>query len=101
MTVITVFLGGYFIIQGEITPGELTIFTELSWALSNPMRKLGNLINDTAALQYLRHQGHGGVLRPSPTLPTVPTPASHADMEGRDRVQERQLLIWTGRPGIV
>lgn len=47
MTVITVFLGGFFIILGEITPGELTIFTQLSWALSNPMRQLGNLINDT------------------------------------------------------
>ena len=47
MTIITVFLGGYFIILGEITPGELTIFTQLSWALSNPMRQLGNLINDT------------------------------------------------------
>lgn len=47
MTLITVFLGGYFIIMGEITPGELTIFTQLSWALSNPMRQLGNMINDT------------------------------------------------------
>ncbi len=46
MTLITVFLGGYFIITGEITPGELTIFTGLSWALSNPMRSLGNLLND-------------------------------------------------------
>lgn len=47
MTIITVFWGGFFIILGEITPGELTIFTQLSWALSNPMRQLGNLINDT------------------------------------------------------
>ena len=47
MTIITVFLGGFFIILGEISPGELTIFTQLSWALSNPMRQLGNLINDT------------------------------------------------------
>lgn len=46
MTLITLFLGGFFIIQGELTPGELTIFTSLSWALSNPMRNLGNLIND-------------------------------------------------------
>ena len=43
---VTVFLGGLFIIQGEITPGELAIFTGLSWAVSNPMRELGNLIND-------------------------------------------------------
>ena len=42
----TVFLGGVFIIRGEITPGELAIFTGLSWAVSNPMRELGTLIND-------------------------------------------------------
>lgn len=46
MTLITVFLGGFFIIQGELTAGGLTIFTSLSWALSNPMRNLGNLLND-------------------------------------------------------
>lgn len=46
MTLITVFVGGLFIILGEITPGELTIFTSLAWALANPMRNLGNLIND-------------------------------------------------------
>lgn len=46
MSLITIFLGGLFIIWGEITPGELTIFTSLAWALANPMRNLGNLIND-------------------------------------------------------
>lgn len=46
MTLITVFLGGLFMIWGELTPGELTIFTSLSWAMSNPMRTLGNLLND-------------------------------------------------------
>ena len=43
---VTVFVGGLFIIRGELTPGELAIFTGLSWAVSNPMRELGNLIND-------------------------------------------------------
>ena len=43
---VTVFVGGLFIIQGQLTPGELAIFTGLSWAVSNPMRELGNLIND-------------------------------------------------------
>ena len=46
MTLITIFLGGFFIMIQEITPGELTIFTSLAWALANPMRSLGNLIND-------------------------------------------------------
>ena len=43
---VTVFVGGLLIIAGELTPGELAIFTGLSWAVSNPMRELGNLIND-------------------------------------------------------
>ena len=43
---VTVFVGSLFIIRGELTPGELAIFTGLSWAVSNPMRELGNLIND-------------------------------------------------------
>lgn len=51
MTLITVFLGGLFIIWGELTPGELTIFTSLSWAMSNPMRNLGMLLNDIQRFQ--------------------------------------------------
>ncbi len=46
MTLITVFFGGFLLIKGDLTPGELTVFTNLSWALSVPMRQLGNLLND-------------------------------------------------------
>ena len=46
MTLITTFLGGVLLIQGQLTPGELTIFTSLSWAVAYPMRMLGNLLND-------------------------------------------------------
>lgn len=46
MTLVTVFLGGAFLVMGEITAGELTLFTKLSWAVANPMRNLGNLLND-------------------------------------------------------
>lgn len=46
MTLITIFLGGYFIITGDMTAGELAIFTNLSWALSNPVNNLGPLLND-------------------------------------------------------
>lgn len=46
MTVITVFIGGLFIISGDITAGQLSIFTSLAWALANPMRNLGTLLND-------------------------------------------------------
>lgn len=46
MTLLTVFFGGFLMIQGEMTAGDLTVFTSLSWALSVPMRNLGNLLND-------------------------------------------------------
>ena len=46
MTLITVFVGGLFIINGSLTAGGLSIFTGLSWALANPMRNLGTLVND-------------------------------------------------------
>lgn len=46
MTLITMLIGGIFIINGSLTAGELSIFTSLTWALANPMRSLGTLIND-------------------------------------------------------
>ena len=46
MTLITVFFGGYLMMTGKLTAGGLTVFTQLSWALSVPMRNLGNLLND-------------------------------------------------------
>lgn len=81
MTIITVFLGGFFIILGEITPGELTIFTQLSWALSNPMRQLGNLINDTqrfaTSATKIMELYYG-----RPHIADRPDAVDHADMEG-------------------
>jgi ATP-binding cassette subfamily B multidrug efflux pump len=46
LTVITILGGGIFIIRGELTYGELMAFSALSWAISNPMRMLGIILND-------------------------------------------------------
>lgn len=46
LTVITVLAGGIFIIRGELTFGDLMAFSALSWAISNPMRMLGIILND-------------------------------------------------------
>lgn len=45
-SVLALFVGGIFIINGKLTFGELSAFTTLSWAISNPMRQLGPLLND-------------------------------------------------------
>ncbi len=46
MTIITIFLGAFLIMKGEMTFGQLTIFTSLSWTLSSPMSTLGANLND-------------------------------------------------------
>lgn len=38
--------GGYFVMQGRITFGEFSAFSALIWAISNPMRNIGIIIND-------------------------------------------------------
>lgn len=82
MMLITVFVGGLFIISGEITPGQLAVFTSLSWALSNPMRELGNLLNDlqrfsTSAQKVME------VYYAAPHIVDSPDAADHGRMEGR------------------
>jgi ATP-binding cassette subfamily B protein len=79
---VTVFVGGLFIIYGELTPGQLAIFTGLSWAVSNPMRELGNLINDlqrfsTSAAKVMElHYG-------KPEIVDAPDAVEHGRMEGK------------------
>ena len=78
---VTVFVGGLFIIYGELTPGQLAIFTGLSWAVSNPMRELGNLINDlqrfsTSAAKVMElHYG-------KPEIVDAPDAVEHGRMKG-------------------
>ena len=46
LTVATLLVGGIFMIQGKLTAGEILAFSSLTWALANPLRNLGMLIND-------------------------------------------------------
>lgn len=44
--VILMLAGGYFVMNGRITFGEFSAFTALIWAVSNPVRNIGIIIND-------------------------------------------------------
>lgn len=46
LLVVMIFAGGLMVIQGSLTIGELVVFNSLIWALNNPMRMAGWLIND-------------------------------------------------------
>lgn len=46
LSVVTLLVGGYFIMIGRLSMGELLAFSSLTWTLSNPMRMLGTILND-------------------------------------------------------
>ena len=46
LPVILLLVGGIFIINGEITMGEYVSFSGLIWAICNPMRQMGNIMNE-------------------------------------------------------
>lgn len=46
LTVVMIIAGGLFVVSGRITIGQYAAFAGLIWTLSNPMRTLGNIVND-------------------------------------------------------
>ena len=46
LPVILLLVGGIFIINGRLTMGEYVSFSGLMWAIANPMRLLGNIMNE-------------------------------------------------------
>ncbi len=46
MPVVMLLVGGLFLIQGSLSMGEYVAFSGLIWAIANPMRMLGNIMNE-------------------------------------------------------
>lgn len=46
LSVVMLVCGGLFVIGGRISFGDYIAFSGLIWTLSNPMRTLGNIVND-------------------------------------------------------
>ncbi len=46
LTIITLLAGGLFMMNGELTAGEMLAFSSLTWALANPLKNLAMIIND-------------------------------------------------------
>ncbi|MBR3873118.1 MAG: ABC transporter ATP-binding protein [Clostridia bacterium] len=82
MMLITVFVGGLFIIWGQLTPGELAIFTSLSWALSNPMRELGNLLNELQRFSTSATKVQE-LYYATPSIVDAPDAVEHGRMKGK------------------
>lgn len=46
LPVVLLLVGGIFLINDQLTMGEYVAFSGLIWALANPMRMLGNIMNE-------------------------------------------------------
>ena len=46
MPVVMLAVGGFFLIRGQLTMGEYVAFSGLIWAIANPMRQMGNIMNE-------------------------------------------------------
>ena len=46
LAVVLMFVGGLFLINGRLNMGEYVAFSGLIWCLANPMRTLGNIMNE-------------------------------------------------------
>lgn len=46
LPVILLLIGGLFLIAGQMTMGDFVAFSGLTWAIANPMRQLGNIMNE-------------------------------------------------------
>lgn len=46
LSVVMLVAGGLFVVFGRISLGQYAAFSGLIWTLSNPMRTLGNIVND-------------------------------------------------------
>ena len=46
LTIITLLAGGLFMMNGELTAGEMLAFSSLTWALATPLKNLAMIIND-------------------------------------------------------
>ena len=46
LPVIHLVVGGIFFMNGEITMGDYVAFSGLIWAIANPMRQMGNIMNE-------------------------------------------------------
>ena len=46
MPVVLLAVGGVFMIKGQLTMGDYVAFSGLIWAIANPMRQMGNIMNE-------------------------------------------------------
>lgn len=78
MPVVMLAVGGVFLIRGELTMGDYVAFSGLIWAIANPMRQMGNIMNEfqrfSAASKKVME-----IYYSEPKIKDAPDAAAHTD----------------------
>lgn len=83
LPVVLLLVGGLFLINDSLTMGEYVAFSGLTWAIANPMRQLGNIMNEfqrfSAASRKVME-----IYYSEPSIVDAPDAIDHAErFEGR------------------
>jgi ATP-binding cassette, subfamily B, multidrug efflux pump len=82
LSVVIILVGGIMVIRGNITLGQLVTFNSFVWALNNPMRMAGWLINDTQRFAASAEKIMT-LLNREPKIKSSETAISDKKLEGR------------------
>jgi ATP-binding cassette subfamily B protein len=98
LPVVLILGGGYMIIRGELTLGQLVTFNGLMWALSNPLNMIGGLINDAQRFAASADRIHELWTSTS----SVAEPASARDLgRARGKVEFRDVSFAYGNENVL
>jgi len=84
LTVTVLLFGGIFLIRGDLTFGEYMAFSSLSWAVTDPMRQLGILLNDLQHF-FAASMKMMGLLGTRPNVVSPAEPKAPAEKGGKAR----------------
>jgi ATP-binding cassette subfamily B multidrug efflux pump len=82
LSVVIILVGGIMVIRGDITLGQLVTFNSFIWALNNPMRMAGWLINDTQRFAASAEKIMA-LLNTEPKIKSSETAISEEKLKGR------------------
>lgn len=82
LSVVIILVGGIMVIRGNITLGQLVTFNSFIWALNNPMRQVGWLINDTQRFAASAEKIMA-LLDTEPRIKSQEEPVNGVKVEGR------------------
>ncbi|MBQ2867402.1 MAG: ABC transporter ATP-binding protein, partial [Firmicutes bacterium] len=96
MNACSIIIGAILVVLGDITVGDLTIFTGLSWMLNSPMQQLGFLINDTQRFLVSCERVHE-LYESTPEIVSPEVPGHTGEVKG-DIDLDHVSLTFDGNP---